>query len=152
MMNITVDGKEYKIEFTFEAAECNSLIQKMFNVMSGAYLVKHNSINDLENAENSAAAMIDGASEMIADIPHICITAFYAGLLENNPLPQENAKQLMRAYMKENKLNYKTLYEQMRDCMEKDGFFELSGLTAMLQEMNGAQEETKSKKKSTGTK
>ena len=60
--------------------------------------------------------------------------------------------------MKENKINFRKLFDDIKACMEDDGFFELSGLMAMLETMN--QTENKKtpktpqdhKKKSTGTK
>ena len=33
-MNINVKGKEYKVEFSFGAAECKEIVQKMFEYMS----------------------------------------------------------------------------------------------------------------------
>lgn len=163
MKTITVDNKDYQLEFTFAAAEHRELVQKMFNILSGAYIVKHAKSSDLsgENTEkeSTVTAMIDGASEMMAEIPHVCITAFYAGLLETNPLAEDEAKSLMKAYMKQNKLSFHSLYEELKKCMEDDGFFDLSGLTDMINKMNeGAEEQTKiakvpqDHKKSTSTK
>lgn len=163
MKTITVENKEYTLEYTFEAAEHKQLVQKMFNVLSGAYLVKNGgTIKEDENAEATAASvMIDGVSEMVSEIPHICITAFYAGLLENNPVSAEEAKAAMKSYMKENKISYRKLFEEIKQCMEDDGFFDLSGLTEMLNEMNQSIEEQAKKtpkqpqdhkKKSTSTK
>ena len=37
--------------------------------------------------------------------------------------------------MKENKLNYAALFEEIKECMEEDDFFELSGITKMLEDM-----------------
>ena len=39
MMNINVNGKEYKVEFSFGAAECKEIVQKMFSVVNGSYLL-----------------------------------------------------------------------------------------------------------------
>lgn len=160
MKIIKVNGKEYTLEFSFAAAEHRSLVQKMFNVLSGSYLVKHTGMGEEEDKTAVAAGMIDGVSEMVSEIPHICITAFYAGLLENNPLTEDEAKQAMKAYMKENKLSFNKLYEELKQCMEDDGFFDLSGLTEMMENMNKSMEEKKAlpkvpqdhKKKSTSTK
>lgn len=163
MKTITVENKDYVLEYTFEAAEHKELVQKMFNVLSGAYLVKRGgTIKDGENSEMQAAGvMIDGVSEMVSEIPHICITAFYAGLLENNPLSADDAKAVMKTYMKENKFSYRKLFEEIKQCMEDDGFFDLSGLTEMMNEMNQSMEEQAKKlpkqpqdhkKKSTSTK
>lgn len=163
MKTITVDNKDYTLEYTFEAAEHKELVQKMFNVLSGAYLVKHSgAIKGGDNEEMQAAGvMIYGVSEMVSEIPHICITAFYAGLLENNPLSADEAKTVMKAHMKESKISYRKLFEEIKQCMEDDGFFDLSGLTEMLNEMNQSMEEQAKKlpkqpqdhkKKSTSTK
>lgn len=151
MKTITVDNKDYKLEFTFEAAECRELIQKMFNLRSGAYIVKHAKASDLESGDYEKVAtvgsIIDGTSEMASEIPHVCITAFYAGLLENNPLLADEAKNLMKAYMKQNKLSFRSLYDELSECMESDGFFDLSGLTEMLSQMNSEEENQTEEKK-----
>lgn len=160
MQLIKVGNKEYQLEFTFAAAECRELVQKMFNVLSMSYLYKDMNATDLDNGmskEMKVGALFNGASEMVADIPHICYTAFYAGLLENNPLSEDEAKEVMKSYMKENKLSFRTLFENLKTYMEDDGFFDLSGLTEMLQTMNGATEKKTSKtpqdhKKPTSTK
>ena len=154
MKAITVNGSEYKLEFSFEAVEHKELVKKMFDIVSGAIFVK--SAKDL--SKPTSEDMIDGSGNMIAELPHICVTAFYAGLLENNPVSQEEAKTLMKAYMKENKLSFKMLYEELRQCMEDDGFFDLSGLREMSESMNEEMEEKITKipqdhrKKQTGTK
>ena len=154
MKAITVNGNEYKLEFSFEAVEHKELVKKMFDIVSGAIFVK--SAKDL--SKPTSEDMIDGSGNMIAELPHICVTAFYAGLLENNPVPQDEAKTLMKAYMKENKLSFKMLYEELRQCMENDGFFDLSGLREMSESMNEEMEEKITKipqehrKKQTGTK
>ena len=154
MKAITVNGNEYKLEFSFEAVEHKELVKKMFDIVSGAIFVKSAKYLSKPTSEY----MIDGSVNMIAELPHICVTAFYAGLLENNPVSQEEAKTLMKAYMKENKLSFKMLYEELRQCMEDDGFFELSGLREMSESMNEEMEEKITKipqdyrKKQTGTK
>lgn len=159
MKAITVNGKEYKLEFTFEAAEHRDLVQKMFEILSGSYLFRNSKISDMDkdSKERMIGDMVDGTSAMVAEIPHICLVAFYAGLLENNPLPEGEAKKVMRAYMKENKISYSKLYEEIKNCMEDDGFFELSGLTDMVNQMNGTEKKAVKtpqdhKKKSTSTK
>ena len=40
MKTITVDGKEYKLEFGFDAVEVGDLVQKMFEVKSGIYIAR----------------------------------------------------------------------------------------------------------------
>lgn len=161
MKVLNIGEKEYTLEYSFMAAEHNETVQKMFNVVSGAYLVKRANLAE-ENKEDIAVAMIEGTCEMVADIPHIVKTAFYSGLLENHNVSKEEAYTLMKQYMKENKISFRKLFDDIKECMEDDGFFDLSGLTEMMEEMNkGMEEQTKKrtpktptdhKKKSTGTK
>lgn len=158
MKILNINGEDYKLEYSFEAAEHKDTVQKMFNMLTGAYVVKQG-VTGEEEKEVLAGAMIDGVSEMVADTPHVVKTAFYAGLLENNPVSQEEAKLLMRAYMKENKISYKQLFDDIKECMEDDGFFDLSGLTDMIREMVPEEKPKKvakmpqdHKKKSTSTK
>lgn len=155
MKILTIGKNEYKLEYSFAAAENKEVVQKMFNMLSGAYLIKG-------NQNNPTDAMVDGVSEMVADIPHIAKSAFYAGLLENHEMSKDEAYELMKQYMKENKISYNKLYEDIKTCMEDDGFFDLSGLTEMIQTMQtGIEEAAKQKvvktpqdrkKKSTSTK
>lgn len=127
MKTLKINETEYVLEFTFEAAEHKNLVQSMFNVVSGTYMLKH------QDDSNVLNTMFNGISEMVGDIPSICRTAFYAGLLENNAVSEEEAKKLMKQYMKDNKLSYNKLFEELKECMEDDGFFDLSGLTEVVQ-------------------
>lgn len=164
MLNLKIGEKDYTLEYSFKAAEHNETVQKMFNVVSGAYLIKKvGVVDEKQNTDKQAVAeaMIGGTSEMVADIPHIVKTTFYSGLLENHNVSQEEAYDLMKQYMKENKISFKKLFDDIKKCMEDDGFFDLSGLTEMMEEMNqSVEEQTKKKnpktpqdhkKKSTGT-
>lgn len=149
MTTIKIGEKEYQIEFTFEAAECKGLVQSMFNVLSGSYVVKNtisNSSNEEDSKATAVAAMVDGVSEMVADIPRICRIAFFAGMLENNPVSEDEAKELMKQYMKENRMSFYQLFEDLKKYMEEDGFFDLSGITEMIQKMDSATEENQTAK------
>lgn len=135
MKIIKIGDKEYTLEFTFEAADKKSLVQSMFNVMSGAYIIRNGA-----NQGGMAVSLFDGVAEMVADVPHICRVAFHAALLEHNPVSEDRAKELMKQYMKENKLSFAKLYEELKAEMENDGFFDLSGITEMIREMNRSAE------------
>lgn len=160
MIKFTINENEYTLEYSFGAAEHKDTVQKMFNVLSGAYLV--NGIGAVDSGaqakEIAMVAMLKGTSDMVSDIPSIVKTCFYSGLLENNPVSEKEAYELMKQYMKENKISFKKLFEDIKKCMEDDGFFDLSGLTEMMKEMaeNAAQAIKKipqdHKKKSTSTK
>lgn len=135
MKLLNIDGKEYKLEYSFEAAEYKDVVQKMFNVLSGAYYVLKNSAG-ADDEISAKVGVITGITEMVADIPGIVKTAFYAGLLEHHNVSHEDAKNLMRKYLTENKISYNKLFEEIKICMEDDGFFDLSGINEMIAQMN----------------
>lgn len=152
MKEIVINNINYTLEYSFEAAERKDFVGLMFRLVSGAAL-----LDEAEDMENPTARdMINGTVNMVADIPHVCSIGFYVGLLENNPVPEREAKTMMKSYMKANKIGYADLYEEIRKCMEDDGFFDLSGITKMLNAMQESQKQAKipmdHKKKSTGTK
>lgn len=147
MKTINVNGNDYVLEYSFRAVEHKETVQKMFNVMSGAYLVKDaDMVNGEPAKDRSLATMIQGVSEMVADVPHIVKTSFYAGLLEHQEMSEEEAYQLLKDYMKENKLSFNKIFEDIKVCMEDDGFFDLSGLNDMMERMNQNMSAAQSKK------
>lgn len=147
MLEITIKDKQYKLEYTFEAVRHKQLLKMMFDIMSGAYTTKKILAVQNENEANAVVAMLDGTSDMVADIPEITEIAFYAGLLENNPVSKVEAKDLMKQYMIDNKLSFNALYTDIKKCMEDDGFFDLSGINEMLEQMNKAITEGQDNKK-----
>lgn len=134
MRVLNINGKEYKLEYSFEAAEYKDVVQKMFNVLSGAYYVLKNTA-DANDEISAKIGVITGITEMVSDIPGIVKTAFYAGLLENHNVSVDEAKTLMRSYLVENKMSYNKLFEEIKACMEDDGFFDLSGINEMIAQM-----------------
>ena len=78
---------------------------------------------------------------MFSDMASLSITCFYAGLLENNPVEDEKAaRQLFKQFVKENpdddRASYFGMYEFLKECMEEDGFFKLTGLDRYLKDMS----------------
>ncbi len=130
MKDININGKNYDLEFTFAAADEKGLVQSMFKVVSGAYFFNRG------KEESMAVAMMNGTAEMVADLPHICKQAFYAGMKEHNGnITYDGAVELMKTYMKENKLSFNALYQLLKTQMEEDGFFDLTGITEMMEKM-----------------
>lgn len=135
MKILSIGNKEYTLEYTFKAAEHSKTVQKVFDVVSGAYILKQvQKVSDKEKGLTDA--MLNGTSEMVGDIPNIVRTCFYSGLLENHSITEDASYELMKAYMKEHKVSFKKLFEDIKECMAEDGFLELSGITEMLEEMN----------------
>ena len=149
-MNIlTIGGKEYKVEFSFEAAEYKDCVDRVFKIVSGSYLMKNGPSEDGEKV-SMATAIMDGTSDMVSDIPKIAVTVLFAGLLENNPVENEQAaKALFKQFVKENpddeRASFWGMYDFLRDCMEEDGFFKLTGMDKVIAQMSEAAEEQKSK-------
>lgn len=161
MKTIQIGNEQYTLEFSFEAAENKAVVQRMFNALSMSYIGKRLDLEGKNSKVEIAAAMIDGTADLISDMPHICKDAFYAGLLEHHHVTFDESKKLMKQYMKEKKMSFKGLYEEIKETMEEDGFFNLTGLTEMVAEMNKQDEEEVKKvpktpqdhkKKSTSTK
>ena len=50
-------------------------------------------------------------------------------------MTREEAKQIAREYLSENKKNYRDLFLEIIKAMEEDGFFDLSGITSSLNAM-----------------
>ncbi len=165
MKILTIGGKDYKVEFSFEAAEYKDCVDRVFKVVSGSYIMKNGPSEEGEKI-SIAAAVMNGASDMVSDIPKVAMAALYAGLLENNPVENEQAaKALFKQFIKENpedeRASFWGMYNFLRDCMEEDGFFKLTGMDKVIDKLNEAAEEQKSKsgkipqdhkKKSTSTK
>lgn len=136
MKTITINGNDYNLEYTFEAAAYTPVVQTMFEIVSGTWLFKGVK-NVADNEENVAVDMFEGTASLVANIPKITMDAFYCGLLEHHSdITKEQAKELLKAYMIENKLTFDVVYEEIKEAMEKDGFFELSGIKAMVAKMN----------------
>jgi len=136
MKTITVDNKEYKLKFGFESVEVGDLVQKMFEIKSGTYAVR-----SMQAGNELVVAMLDNSSQMLATIPKICALAFYAGMLANNPVSEDEAKTLLKKYMEKEKLSFTDVYNDVvYPCMEDDGFFLMSGIDKMVDSMNQAME------------
>lgn len=157
MKIITIDNKEYKIEYSFEAAEYKELVQRVFKRISGIEVFGH--AKDMERP--TINEIMQGSLDVFSDTPELCKIMFYGGLMENNRVPYDEASTLMKKYMKENKLSYQKVFEELKTCMEDDGFFDLSGISELLQSMEQAEKEITEKlpkvpqdhkKKQTGTK
>ena len=132
MRNLTIDGKEYVLEFTYEASMYKELVNRMFNLLTMSYIAK----NEDSKNPNNVVTLIDGIADMTSDIPHVCKIAFHGGLLENHDVKADEAVKLMKQYMKENSIGFYELFEFIKEVMEEDGFFKLSGLEGMLTQLN----------------
>ena len=142
MKVLTIGDKEYTLEYSFAAAECKDCVEKVFKMISGSYIGRHGAWgNEQESKSNMAEALADGTASMYAELPDTVITAFYAGLKENNAVMNKTAaKDLLKQYFKENSEigSFWDMFDLIKKCMEEDGFFKLTGMDKMLEEINQA--------------
>lgn len=126
-MNLKIGGKNYKLEYTFEAVLYEKCIEKVVELFGSIAAA-----NEVANGKGDDGAAKNALKQM-AGIPRTTITLFYAGLLENNPVETENdAKALLKQYFKENpdaeNGNFYGMMTAIMGQMDEDGFFKQIGL------------------------
>lgn len=118
---IKIDGTDYKLEYSFEAAlyeDCTEAVLNIFNLMSDG---------------DSPESIIKGMS----NVPQTAITLFYAGLLEHHGDEVRSiadAKKLAIAHIKsmDGDGSFYGLLKECIDQMGEDGFFKLVGLDELM--------------------
>lgn len=141
-MNIKVNGKEYNLEYAFEAAMDKKCVDMCWNYFSGAYMMKDQVIDDVGSEEVSKVMTVDKMIEGMADMPRISMYLFYAGLLENHSdeiHSEAEAKNLFKEFRKEYREDERSTFSGMLNAiriqMEEDGFFGDIGLQEFLDQM-----------------
>lgn len=171
-MKLSTNGKEYTVEFTFEAAE-SEVVQKAFDYFSGAYMfkgIKTNKSDDEMTEEEKLQERVGQFDTMISGISvvsKLAIDFLYMGLLEHHGTEdgdgtitcRADAKRIYKDFCKENPEDNMAknfgLFEALRDQMETDGFFDRIGLTNLMESMTQTDKVTKipqDHKKKTSTK
>lgn len=127
MKELKIGNKVYKIEYTIEASLCNECTEKVTNLMTGF------AVAETEDAKKQFISTI-------ADIPQTTLSMFFAGLLEHHGedadksvCSKDDAKKLLKQYLSENKSSFYELMEVLIEEMGEDGFFDLIGLTKMME-------------------
>ena len=144
MKTLNIGDKEYVLEFSFQAAKHKQLINTMFKMLSCSYLGRSGLTGaEDETKADRASALIDGVADMYAEMPDTVITAFYAGLMENNAVMNEaEAGKLLKQYFKDNSKDdaatFPGMFDLIKECMQDDGFFKLTGLDKMLENQAAA--------------
>lgn len=122
---LNIGGKDYKIEYTMEAALCNECVEETINLL-------------VEMGAASSENNIKRILKNMADMPHVTLTMFYAGLLEYHSDTVKtitDAKALLKQYMAENKDsdtgNFYGFMGILLNQMAEDGFFKQIGLEQM---------------------
>jgi len=149
-MQITVNEKQYNIEFTFEAAESEA-IQEVFDFFTGAYLYRTSNIakdeNDMtiEEKNKQLISQADGTITEMSKIPALTIDFLFMGLLEHHGkngdetqdiLTRDDARALYKSFCKQNpddeKAQHFGMFNALKEQMASDGFFKRIGLEQMM--------------------
>ena len=138
MRELKMNGQIYILKFTHKAAKCQKCVQKVFELLTGASVMR-----GMDNGEEpTLAGMLTGVAYQVGEIPSLCDTLMYAGLKAENPVDtEEEAGDLLISYMEETGKDYAEIFESLKECMEEDGFFKISGIDQMIQNMNNAMNE-----------
>ena len=138
MKSIKIGNENYTIEYNFEAAMESDVVQMEFDILTGASLAKETEMADGKELN----AMLNATSKIVGSIPTFVSKAFYAGLKSHHEnIDKSDSDKLLKAYMKQEKLSFFGVNEQIQKCMQDDGFFEISGLMETIEDLTTAVEE-----------
>lgn len=145
---LKIGGKEYKLEYSIEASLYDDCVKGVMNTL----LATSGGINQ------TAEEMISG----MANIPSTALTIFYAGLMQYHGTHSDGdgtvpdlatAKKIAVQFLQEHKDDEQgTFYGIFAMCieqMEEDDFFKLTGLEALMENINKAVKPKRTPKKPT---
>lgn len=128
-MELVIGGKSFELKYDFESTEYKDFVDRMFKVVTMAYVA-----SEKDDDTSQTLALINGSAKMMADLPETCRMAFYAGMLaKHGNLTESETYELLKIYMRENKLSWFTMFGILKQAMEDDGFFDLTGMTEFLE-------------------
>lgn len=144
MKRITIDNKEYTIEFSIEATLYNECTEKVMDLFVSAGIAEAETKNDDLTDKQKVSVLADAFKKNVSDIPNRALTLFYAGLLEHHGefgdksvLSINEAKRLLVCYMKQTEgLSLYDVVTEMIEEMEKDHFFEKIGVDKVVKNAN----------------
>lgn len=136
-MELRIDNKNYKLEYSIEASLCGDCTEAVSNFMGNFAEAQ---------GKKDVKKMLSG----ITNIPQSVLPMFYAGLLEHHGedgdktvLSLNDAKSLLKKYFKENKEeNFYSLMQKLVEQMGNDGFFKQIGLEQITQMIQAKTKET----------
>ncbi len=155
---LSIGGKDYKLEYTIEAALYQDCIESMMRFFGNVYGA--GAIEDItkdvpdDQKNNLARTMLKNGMSEIINIPNVALTVFYAGLMEyhgpsgdNTVTSKDDAKKIVRNFFLDHKEDGNgNFYDLLSICirqMGEDGFFEQTGLTKVLSNITKSEEAPK---------
>ena len=142
MRRLTINGKEYTFRFSIEASLYNECTEATMNMIL--------SFGEAQGEVESVDIKADDAKEQfvsamrktfssVANIPQTALTLFYAGLMEEHGMTGDqtvlsiaDAKKVLCDYLRETDGNFYEVMNLMLEIMGEDHFFELTGLSKVL--------------------
>ena len=166
MRRLTIEGKEYTFKFSIESSLYNECTEATMNMLLsfGEAQGEVEGVNvEAEDAKAHFMSAMRKTFTSIANIPQTALTLFYAGLLEYHGASGDNtirsmadAKRVLAAYLREGAEEDRNFYHitnLMLEIMAEDHFFDLTGLSKVLNPGNETEdgESKKSVRKSRKT-
>ena len=167
MRRLTINGKEYTVEFSIEASLYSECTEAAMNLIMGYGEAQgdiesaRGEVTEEEMNEEQMNAYANDVQDKFrsaikkflcsyANVPSTAMTLFYAGLLEHHNLSMDEAKRLIALYIDENGVSFLDVLNLMLECMGEDHFFELTGLAKVLNTATGENTKKPSRRKKTG--
>lgn len=151
MRRLTINGKEYTVEFSIEASLYSECTEAAMNLVMGFGEAQGEldgaKEENMEEAKSRVRAAIRKTFSSLVNIPSTAMTLFYAGLLEHHHVSMTEAKELIGQYLRENGSDFVEVLNLMLECMGEDHFFELTGLSRVLGDQKQNETPTESPKK-----
>lgn len=152
MKRITINNKEYTLEYSIEASlydECTISVMDVF-VKAG--------MSEAYAKNGDAQAAMDEVLASMAGLPNRVVTLFYAGLLEHHGeegdgsvTSRSAAKALLKKYLETEKKSYVDVNTELMQVIVDDNFFDLIGLNQMLETENKPKRARKKKEDGVNT-
>ena len=127
---ISIDGKDYRLEYSIEASLYDECIEKITSLMYNI---------DAANGRDGVRSLIKG----ISNLPNTAIVCFYAGLMQYHGVEGDGsvvtlstAKKLASALLRNETSDINNWYDLLTMCVDQmgeDGFFDLIGLGSMTE-------------------
>lgn len=124
-MKMTIKGKEYTLEYSFEASLYDECTEKIMTL-----------IMDISEAQDEGE--LKQIIPTFSTIPQVTLSMFYAGLLEhhsNEVKSKEDAKALLKEVFAEDKTkSFYSVLSTLIETMREDGFFDRMGISEMMEQ------------------
>lgn len=161
---LTIGGKDYKLEYTVEAALYKDGIDRLINFLSGAFGIQGEKeltkgMSD-EDKDKIRRELFGNFKNEILDMPDTALTMFYSGLMEHHGadgdgsvITKADAKRLVKQLFAEQPedgiSDFAALLSACFDQMGEDGFFRRTGLEKIMAQNTDAKPNRATRRAST---